>query len=170
MLSPTRSQCTLSELATRPLVLVILVRRPGDVLATRPHGDTRYTLTLQYSVLASRPLVLLMAHSRSSMRRVRHEAAVPLAAELRGAMHTAYSLKTYSFDGRQRGKTQPACVNGDSHLAFSSTASHPHTLITGISFAHLSLRLFSTAYHLYGGTIITPTWKRKRLITLRARR
>ena len=75
VLSPTLSQCTLSELATRPLVLVILVRRLGDVLATRPHGDTRYTLTLQCSVLASRPLVLLMVHSRSSMRRVRHEAA-----------------------------------------------------------------------------------------------
>ena len=89
-----------------------------------------------------------------------------LAAELLGAVLTAYSLKAYSCDGRQRGKTQPACVNGDSHLAFSSTASHPHTLVIGISFVHLSLRLFSTAHHLYEVTIITPTWKHKRLITL----
>ena len=87
-----------------------------------------------------------------------------LVVEPRGAVHTAYSLKAYSCDGRQRGKTQPACINDDSHLAFSSTASHPHTLVTGISFAHLILRLFSTAHYLYGVTIITPTWKRKRLI------
>ena len=87
-----------------------------------------------------------------------------LAAEPRGAVHTAYSFKAYSCGGRQRGKTQPACINGDSHLAFSSTASHPHTLVTGISFVHLNLRLFSTAHNLYGVTIITPTWKRKRLI------
>ena len=37
---------------------------------------TRYTLSfLQYSGLASRPLVLLTTHSLSSMRSVRHEAA-----------------------------------------------------------------------------------------------
>ena len=93
-----------------------------------------------------------------------------LAAELLGTVHPAYSLKAYSCDGWQRGKTQPACVNGDSHLDFSSTASHPHTLVIGISCVHLSLRLVSTAHHLYGVTIITPTWKRKRLITLRTRR
>ena len=103
------------------------------------------------------------------VQRALHEAAVPVlrlsrSAEPRGAVHTAYSLKAYSCDGRPRGKTQPACINGDFHLAFSSTASHPHTLVTGISFAHLNLRLFSTAHHLYGVTIITPIWKRKRLI------
>ena len=88
--------------------------------------------------------------------------SLSLSVFLLDAVHTAYSLKTYSCDSRQRGKTQPACVNSDSHLAFSSTASHPHTLVIGISFVHLSLRLFSIAHHLYGVTIITPTWKRKR--------
>ena len=70
-----------------------------------------------------------------------------LAAELLGAVHTAYSLTAYSCDSWQRGKTQPACVNSDSHLAFSFTASHSHTLVIGISFVHL-----------YGVTIFTPTW------------
>ena len=117
------------------------------------------------------------ALSRVGVQRALHEAAVPrlrlslqlcgvLAAELLGAVYTIYSLKAYSCDGRQRGKTQLACVNGDSHLAFSSTVSHPHTLVIGNPFVHLSLRLFSTAHHLYEITIITPTWKRKRLITL----
>ena len=77
MLSPTLSQCTHSELATRSFVLVILVRSTCDVLASRLHGDAHkvYSLILQFSVLASRPLVLLTAHMLSSMRRVRHEAA-----------------------------------------------------------------------------------------------
>ena len=84
-----------------------------------------------------------------------------LAAELLDAVHTAYSLMAYSCDNWQRGKTQPACVNNDSHLASSFTASHSHTLVIGVSFVHLSLQLFSTAHHLYGVTIFTPTWKRK---------
>ena len=168
VLSPTLSQFTLSELATQPLVLVILVRRPGDVLAVQ-RARLAAACTSDGS-LTCRCAACSPRGRCTSLTSLSLQLCGVLAAKLRGAVHTAYSLKAYSCDGRQRGKTQPACVNGDSHLAFSSTASHPHTLVTGISFAHLSLRLFSTAHHLYGVTIITTTWKRKRLITLRTRR